>query len=71
MRQRMRTVVVVAASLALVLVPTTVADVGIRTCDAPSFCHDVANVPAPLSCDVDYVKGGLGKPGSVRTSCLT
>lgn len=56
---------------ALALVPVAAADVIVRTCDSATMCEEVARVPAPTTCYVDYMKGGHGKPGTLRSTCIT
>ncbi|HLE97091.1 MAG TPA: hypothetical protein VI997_06950 [Candidatus Thermoplasmatota archaeon] len=64
--------VLVLAFLATVLAPTVAADIVVRTCDSSTSCSETARVPAPGgTCYVDYMKNGLGKPGSIRSTCVT
>ena len=57
---------------ALVATPAASADVAVRTCDTSTSCDDQVFVRASLvDCNVDYMKGGLGKPGSLRTDCVS
>lgn len=62
---------IVLAFWALALAPIVSADIVVRTCNTPTSCQEVVRVPAPTTCFVDYMKNGLGKPGSVRSTCVT
>ncbi|HWH08884.1 MAG TPA: hypothetical protein VNX21_06770 [Candidatus Thermoplasmatota archaeon] len=54
---------------ALLAAPSASADVGVRTCDAPTFCRDLLVLDTDLAhCYVDVMKAGLGRPPGVRLS---
>lgn len=62
----------VACFLAIAFTPAAAADVAVRTCNSPtSSCDDQVFVRSGLvDCNLDYIKGGLGKPGTVRVDCI-
>lgn len=70
MRRRLALLFVIGF-FAVALAPVAAADVVVRTCNSPTQCQEVARVPAPFTCFVDYMKNGLAKPGSVRSTCVT
>ena len=66
----MRVLLIVATltALALFLPSFASADIAVRRCAGPTWCSDVASVPVPVTCNVDIMLGGLGKPPGVRVS---